>query len=141
MEAGADFVITQFFYAVEKFEAFAGKCREAGIPSSVPILPGYLPIQNYNSFKKFTQWCKTSVPPHVASALERVKDDDEQVKAFGVQEAVRVCRRLLEGGHKTLHFYTMNLADCVNAVIEGGWVGWWAPFDRPDPVAKRLAAK
>lgn len=59
------------------------------------------------------------MPPHIASALERIKDDDEQVKAFGVQESVRVCQRLLQGGHKTLHFYTMNLEQAVTQVIEG----------------------
>lgn len=42
VEAGADFVITQFFYDTERYETFAAKCREAGIPASVPILPGYL---------------------------------------------------------------------------------------------------
>lgn len=42
VEAGADFVITQFFYDTERFDTFAAKCREAGIPASVPILPGYL---------------------------------------------------------------------------------------------------
>jgi 5,10-methylenetetrahydrofolate reductase len=31
------------------------------------------PIQNYNSFKKFTSWCKTSVPSHITAALERIK--------------------------------------------------------------------
>jgi len=45
----------------------------------VPILPGYLPIQNFNSFKKFTSWCKTAVPPHIEEGLEKIKDDDEQV--------------------------------------------------------------
>ena len=40
VDAGADFVITQFFYDVDKFLAFAAKCRESGIPATVPILPG-----------------------------------------------------------------------------------------------------
>ena len=56
------------------------------------------------------------MPPHIATALERIKDDDEQVKAFGVQEAVRVCQRLLGAGHKTLHFYTMNQSGPVTAL-------------------------
>lgn len=119
IDAGADFIITQFFFDIDKFLFFADKCREIGISAEVPILPGYLPIQNYNSFKKFTSWCKTSVPRHIEEALEKVKDDDEQVKAFGVQEAVRICQRLLATGHKTLHFYTMNLEQAVTQVIEG----------------------
>jgi len=119
VDAGADLVITQFFYDVDRFEAFAAKCREVGIPASVPILPGYLPIQNYKSFTKFTQWCKTAVPAHITSALERIKDDDERVKAFGVEEGIRVSQRLLQAGHKTLHYYSMNLAEAVTSIIEG----------------------
>ncbi|KAM3577743.1 hypothetical protein VYU27_000287 [Nannochloropsis oceanica] len=117
--AGADFVVSQFFYDVEKFQKFSDKCREIGIPANVPILPGYLPIQNYKSFRKFTSWCKTSVPRHIETALEKVKDDDEQVKAFGAEEAIRVCKRLLAHGHKTLHFYTLNLETTVTSVVEG----------------------
>lgn len=70
-------MVCQFFYDLKKFQTFHDKCREIGI--TVPILPGYLPIQNYNSFKKFTSWCKTAVPAHIATALEKIKDDDEQV--------------------------------------------------------------
>lgn len=69
---------SQFFYDVKRFQTWFDKCREIGI--RVPILPGYLPIQNYNSFQKFTVWCKTAVPPHIATALEKIKDDDEQVR-------------------------------------------------------------
>lgn len=68
----------QFFYDVKRYQIWFDKCREIGI--KVPILPGYLPIQNYNSFQKFTVWCKTAVPAHIATALEKIKDDDEQVR-------------------------------------------------------------
>jgi len=71
------------------------------------------------SFRKFTSWCKTSVPRHIEKALEKVKDDDEQVKAFGAEEAIRVCKQLLAHGHKTLHFYTLNLETTVTSVVEG----------------------
>jgi hypothetical protein len=167
----------QFFYDISKFQNFYEKCRSLGI--TVPILPGYLPIQNYNSFRKFTSWCKTAVPAHIDEALEKIRDDDEQVrpsvfsmvmvpqllyvtqpsdstqrktmqnlrrtrvgsihgefthdvvstvrfpfsflqvKAFGVQESIAVCRALLQQGHKSLHFYTMNLEQAVTQVIEG----------------------
>jgi len=119
VDAGADLVITQFFYDVPKYIRFHDKCREIGIPAHIPILPGYLPIQNYASFRKFTSWCKTSVPNPIDKALEKVKDDDEQVKALGVQEALRACRQLLDHGHRTLHFYTLNLESTVTSVVEG----------------------
>lgn len=45
--------------------------------------------------------------------------DRVQVKAFGVQEAMSVCRELLAKGHRSLHFYTMNLEAAVTQVIDG----------------------
>ena len=106
IDAGADFIITQFFYDVNIFQTFYEKCQAIGI--HVPILPGYLPIQNYNSFVKFTNWCKTKVPSSISEALKPIKDNDEAVKEFGVEETIRVCRSLLQNGHRYLHFYTMN---------------------------------
>lgn len=52
--AGADFIITQFFFDVDNVVAWMQNCKDVGI--HIPILPGYLPIQNFNSFKKFTEY-------------------------------------------------------------------------------------
>ena len=80
MDAGADFIITQFFFDVKMYLAYRERCRKVGIHA--PILPGYLPIQNYKSYKKFTKWCKTHVPSNVVEDLEKIKDNDQAVKAY-----------------------------------------------------------
>ena len=80
MDAGADFIITQFFFDVKMYLAYRERCRKVGIHA--PILPGYLPIQNYKSYKKFTKWCKTHVPTNVVEDLEKIKDNDQAVKAY-----------------------------------------------------------
>lgn len=43
VDAGADFVITQFFYDTEAFLSFVKRCREVGI--TCPIIPGIMAIQ------------------------------------------------------------------------------------------------
>lgn len=43
VDAGADFVITQFFYDTEAFLRYARRCREIGI--TCPIIPGIMAIQ------------------------------------------------------------------------------------------------
>ena len=63
IDAGADFIITQLFYDVEVYTPWLAKLREAGV--SCPVLPGYMPIQNFDKFKKFQGWMKTRVPPRV----------------------------------------------------------------------------
>ncbi|RHY89364.1 hypothetical protein DYB35_007802 [Aphanomyces astaci] len=105
-DAGADFIITQFFFDVDKLLQWIRDCRQVGI--TIPILPGYLPIQTYNSFLKFTNWCKTSVPPQVEDALVTIKNDDSAVKKYGIQLAVDTCRKLL-ANNLSLHFYTITI--------------------------------
>ena len=117
LDAGGDFVISQFFFDVERFLRFQVECEAASI--RCPILPGYLPIQNYKSYRKFTTWCKTHVPPKVVDALEAIKDNDQAVKAYGIQLAIDTMRRLMRGGCKTLHFYTMNLSVAVTKILQG----------------------
>lgn len=41
----------------------------------------------YGGFKRMTGFCKTRVPQELSDALEKIKDDDEAVKAFGVSQA------------------------------------------------------
>jgi methylenetetrahydrofolate reductase (NADPH) len=50
VDAGASFIITQLFYDAHVFLDFVAAARAAGI--SVPIIPGYMPIQTYAGFSK-----------------------------------------------------------------------------------------
>lgn len=64
-----------------------------------------------------TQFCRTRVPASVWEDLQPIKDDDAAVKAYGVQLAVRMCRRMLDEGVKGLHFYTLNLEKSVRLIL------------------------
>ncbi|CAN0070831.1 unnamed protein product, partial [Discosporangium mesarthrocarpum] len=37
------------------------------------------------------------------------KDDEQAIKAFGVEYGVQTCKELLQLGAPGLHFYTLNL--------------------------------
>lgn len=43
VDAGADFVITQFFYDTKEFLSYVKRCRAVGI--TCPIIPGIMAIQ------------------------------------------------------------------------------------------------
>ncbi|KYQ90902.1 methylenetetrahydrofolate reductase [Tieghemostelium lacteum] len=117
IDAGADFVITQLFYDVDIFVDFVKKCREAGI--TVPIVPGLMPIQTYQGFKRMTTLSKTIVPQYINDNLEPIKDNDEEVKKYGVKLCIEMCNRLLDAGVDGLHFYTLNLERSVRKVLKG----------------------
>jgi methylenetetrahydrofolate reductase (NADPH) len=117
VDAGADMIVTQLFYDNGEFFAWRDKCVEMGI--TIPILPGIMPIQSYGGFTRMTSLCKTKLPPTLMEDLEPIKDDDQKVKDFGVQLAVRSCQELVARGTPGLHFYTLNLETSVMRIIKG----------------------
>ena len=117
IDAGADFVITQFFYDTDVFINYVNMCRDVGI--TCPIIPGIMPIQSYPSFVRMTQFCKTKVAPQVYEMLRPVQHDDEAVKAKGVELAATMCKTLLDAGVcDGVHFYTLNLERSVRCILE-----------------------
>lgn len=46
-----------------------------------------------------TTFCKTDVPQPITDALEAIKDNDEAVKAYGIQLGAEMCRQLLDAGN------------------------------------------
>lgn len=120
VDAGADFILTQFFYSSSAFLGYVRRCRQVGI--SCPIIPGIMPIQSFSSFTRMTDFCGISVPPEIMSRLEAVRHDDESVKAIGCEIAAEMCREILkapadEGGVDGIHFYTLNLERSVTRIL------------------------
>lgn len=108
VDAGADFIITQLFYDADLFIDFVKKCRQVGI--QVPILPGYLPVTRYASLKRMVDLCKTYIPPEVQAKVEELKDDNDKMAAYGVQQCAEMIRKIeaADIGIHNLHFYTVN---------------------------------
>ena len=117
IEAGADFVLTQFFYDSQVFLRYLDQCRTNGI--ICPIIPGIMPIQGFNSFEKMTTFCRTSVPEKVWRDMQHFQDNDEEVKNYGVQLCVKICKDLYDAGVPGFHFYTLNLEKSVLQILEG----------------------
>lgn len=119
--AGADFVMTQFFYDVDVFLDFVRRCKEVGI--DCPIIAGVMPVQSYSSLVKMTEFCGISVPLSVLDRLESVKDDDEEVKTAGWELATEMCRTILTSAENEdfqvegFHFYTLNLERSTTRIL------------------------
>ncbi|KAK5119590.1 hypothetical protein LTR85_007419 [Meristemomyces frigidus] len=119
IDAGGTFIVTQMSYDADIFIAWVKKCRDAGIPESVPIIPGVMPIQTYDSFLRRANWTQCRIPPDWMKALEPVKGDDAAVREVGKGLVADFCRKLLDSGVTMhLHFYTMNLAASTQMVLE-----------------------
>ena len=120
IDAGADFILTQFFYDVTIFQDYVKSCRQSGV--MCPIIPGILPIQSYNNFIRMTKFCGVSVPNNIIERLEPVKDDMEAVKQIGNEIAIDMARKILslpldQGGADGVHFHTLNLERSVATIL------------------------
>eukprot|EP00468_Gymnochlora_sp_CCMP2014_P006275 CAMPEP_0167746298 /NCGR_PEP_ID=MMETSP0110_2-20121227/3635_1 /TAXON_ID=629695 /ORGANISM="Gymnochlora sp., Strain CCMP2014" /LENGTH=634 /DNA_ID=CAMNT_0007631047 /DNA_START=45 /DNA_END=1949 /DNA_ORIENTATION=- len=117
VDAGADFIMTQLFYDVELFFEFVKRCRNAGI--TVPILPGVMPINSYNSFKRMVAFTKASVPKYIWENLEPIKSNDALVKAYGIKLGITMCKKIFQSGFPGVHFYTLNLEKAITKILGG----------------------
>ncbi len=104
-DAGATGAITQFFFEADTFFRFRDACAAAGI--TAPIIPGILPIENWNGVKRFAEQCGTHIPQVIADAFKNAqRDGTESLLATAL--AAELCDDLLGGGVEHLHFYTLN---------------------------------
>ncbi len=108
--AGADGAITQYFFNAECYFRFVDDARALGV--DVPIVPGVMPITNYQGLARFSRTCGAEIPQWIDKRLQAwdAAGDRESLLAFGHDVVCDLCRRLLAGGAPGLHFYTLNRA-------------------------------
>ncbi|WP_435141270.1 methylenetetrahydrofolate reductase [NAD(P)H] [Pseudopelagicola sp. nBUS_19] len=113
IDAGATEAITQFFFEADTFLRFRDACAKVGI--NAPIIPGILPIENWQGAARFARRCGTKVPGWLNDAfVKAVRDDREDLLATAV--CTELCSDLIDEGVDALHFYTMNRPELTRDV-------------------------
>ncbi|CAK7207760.1 methylenetetrahydrofolate reductase 1 [Sporothrix eucalyptigena] len=127
VQAGADFVMTQLFFDQAAYANFEKVLLEhpSGAFKDVPLIPGLMPIQNYQMIKRTTKLSHARIPDELMARLDAVKKDDEQVKSVGVDIISELVEQVKEIKDRTradkpkgFHFYTLNLEKAVSFIIE-----------------------
>ncbi len=106
VDAGANSAITQYFYNVHAYFDFVNRCEQANL--RIPIVPGIMPLTNYEGIVRFSQNCGADIPRWIVKQLEAWRDDEKSLRAFGVDVVTRLCEDLLAARAPGLHFYTLN---------------------------------
>ncbi|PWC29522.1 methylenetetrahydrofolate reductase [Teichococcus aestuarii] len=114
IDAGATRAITQYFFDTEVFLRFLDRCLAAGI--TVPIVPGILPVSNFNQVRKFSAMCGASVPGWMGKLFEGLDDDPDTRRMVAAALAAEQVRLLQANGVDEFHFYTLNRADLTYAI-------------------------
>jgi len=115
VDAGAEYIITQLFFDNRRFFAFRDRCREAGI--SVPIVPGLMPITSLQQIKKMTDICGASIPEELWRNLEKHQGEPDKVMKIGEEWTIKQCNELLADSVPALHFFVMNQAGPISAIL------------------------
>ena len=114
VDAGASRAITQFFFEPDQYFRFLDHCDSYGI--NVPIVPGILPVTNFNTLKKFAGATGASIPSWMEDLFHGLDDRPETRAHVAATVASETCRRLYEGGVRDFHFYTLNRADLTYSI-------------------------
>ncbi len=114
VDAGANSAITQYFYNPDAYFRYRDYCAQNGI--NIPIVPGIMPITNYNNLSRFSANCGAEIPRWLRFRLEELSDDKRGLQEYGIEVVTELCEKLLAGGAPGLHFYSMNLSSSVTKI-------------------------
>ena len=114
IDAGASRAITQFFFDPDDYLRFVDRARAAGI--TVPIIPGILPIVNFQRTREMAASCNAALPGKLVRLYEDLEAGSEVRIPVAVTLAVDLCRHLTARGVEDFHFYTLNRADLTVAI-------------------------
>ncbi len=116
VDAGGDVVVTQLFYNNADFFRFRDCCATLGI--TAPIVPGIMPVTNYNQIRRIASLCKAELPESFTDAFEAAGDDEAAQFEAGVNYAARQVEELIAGGVPGMHFYVLNKSPATVRVLE-----------------------
>lgn len=112
---GANSAITQYFFNADAYFYLLDECVKQGI--FIPITPGIMPITQFAKLVRFSEMCGAEIPRWIRKRLEAYADDQESIKAFGVEVVYSLCQQLISGGAPGLHFYTLNHSETCELLL------------------------
>lgn len=118
--SGADFGVSQMFFDNRYFFDFVDRMDKAGIKT--PVLPGIMPILNFDKIKELaSSSAKVTIPVKLEQLMSRYSDPDDIRKA-GIDYASLQCADLLKNGVKFFHFFMMNRSESAARIIENAGI-------------------
>ena len=119
LDAGANRAITQYFFDADCFLRFRDQAQRLGIDQ--PIIPGILPVHDYQRVKAFSERCGATVPASYRVKFAAVADDPASQYQLSLELAVDLCEVLNREGVEHFHLYTLNQTDmCLDISLALG---------------------
>lgn len=114
-EAGATEAISQFFFDAEVFLRFRDRAAATGI--DLDIVPGILPVTNYQTLQRFAGFTNVHVPQWLHKMYDGLDKDDQTTRnLMGANIAMDMVKVLAKEGVRKFHFYTLNRSELSYAI-------------------------
>jgi len=115
VEAGADGAITQFFFEEDSYFKFVEKCEKENV--TIPIIPGIMPIHDFESLVRMAKNCSANVPLWLKEGMQKYSNNEDRLM-YGVEVITKLCQKLLRFGAPGIHFYTVNKEEPTSLIIK-----------------------
>jgi len=98
--------------------ALAQRFRDSAAAAGVnaPIVPGIMPVSNFQGITKMAGLCGAKVPTWLASLFDGLDADPQTTHLVAAATAAEQVMDLVDQGIRQFHFYTLNRADLVYAI-------------------------
>lgn len=111
VDAGADRIITQYFFDVTQFLRYRDMAAAAGI--DIPVIAGILPVASVPKLQSFSKRCGASVPNWVVEHFDGYTPGSADYYERSVELCAFLCEKLIENQVEGLHLYSLNSSSIV----------------------------
>jgi len=115
-DAGADFIITQLTFDMDRFARWMEEIRAAGV--TLPVAVGVMPVLDRD---KCIRHCVSmngcAIPRSLARHISKYYDDPEGFREAGMDYTVQQMYEYLQLGVNDLHIYALNQSAAVDEIL------------------------
>ena len=129
VEAGAEFIQTNYIFDIPRFEKFMARVRDLGLDKRVFILAGVGPLAS----AKAARWMRSNVPGiHIPDAvIERLEKAQNPGKE-GTELCIEIMQRIREiPGVAGVHIMAYRREHLVREIVERSGVRQVSPAEKP----------
>lgn len=115
VDAGADFIITQLCFDLDRLCYYRDACAKHGI--NCPIIPGILPIHNTCTWNKIATF-SASIPAKLRERYEEAQQNSpESLESFAADLLREQLEFLHAHGFYAVHLYTLNHEKLISRAL------------------------
>lgn len=118
IDAGADFIVTQLCFDLERLCRYRDDCARHGI--FCPIIPGILPIHSKQTWEKIAAFSASIPDPIKRRYADIPTDDGRALTAFAVELLREQIDFLHSHGFFAVHLYTLNHEKLISLALSNG---------------------